>query len=67
MSAPIVEKMGGQLDAPVDKSSIPLGRLGDDQDMAGGLLHLASRAGGYLNGHVTILDGGRLNTFPNSY
>ncbi|OIW24487.1 NAD(P)-binding protein [Coniochaeta ligniaria NRRL 30616] len=69
MSAPIVQAAGGSIDdngglIPVDKSVVPLGRMGDDQDMAGQILYLASRAGSYCNGNIILVDGGRLATFP---
>lgn len=71
MSAPIVEAMGGSLSGgdliPLDKNVVPLGRMGDAQDMMGTVLYLVSRAGAYLNGNVTVLDGGRLGTFPSAY
>ncbi|OTB00891.1 hypothetical protein M426DRAFT_323896 [Hypoxylon sp. CI-4A] len=54
---------GGQ--AP--KNMIPVGRAGDDQDMGGVILYLASRAGGYNNGAVIVTDGGRLTTFPSTF
>lgn len=47
-------------------SGIPLQRMGDEQDMAGTLLYLASRAGGYANGSVVTIDGGRLSKFPST-
>ncbi|KAG6031992.1 hypothetical protein E4U41_007353 [Claviceps citrina] len=49
---------------PVPTSMIPMGRIGQETDMAGVILYLASRAGSYCNGVVVVLDGGRLNTFP---
>lgn len=71
MSAPIVEAVGGDATTggliPLNKSVVPLGRMGDAQDMAGTVLYLVSRAGAYLNGNVTVLDGGRLGTFPSTY
>ncbi|KAL1867307.1 putative secondary metabolism biosynthetic enzyme [Diaporthe australafricana] len=71
MSAPIVEAMGGDASKggliPLDKTVVPLGRMGDTQDMEGTVLYLVSRAGAYLNGNVTVLDGGRLGTFPSTY
>lgn len=71
MSAPIVEAMGGSLSGgdviPLEKSVVPLGRMGDAQDMMGTVLYIVSRAGAYLNGNVTVLDGGRLGTFPSTY
>jgi len=69
MSAPIVEAAGGTLGQPLamDKSVIPLGKIGDERDMAGTILYLASRAGAYVNGNILIVDGGRLGTFPSTY
>ncbi len=68
MAAPIVQAAGGSLvgdgPIPLDPSIVPLGRMGDDSDMAGQILYLASRAGAYLNGNTIIVDGGRLGTFP---
>jgi len=39
-------------------SNVPLGRIGQPEDMAGLSLFLASRAGAYLTGTVIPLDGG---------
>jgi len=49
------------------KDVIPLQRPGDEQDMSGLILYLASRAGAYVNGNVSLLDGGRLGTFASTY
>jgi len=69
MSAPIIQAVGGSLAQPLamDKSIIPLGKVGDDRDMAGAILYLVSRAGAYVNGNILIVDGGRLGTFPSTY
>ena len=40
--------------------NIPAGRFGTPQDIGGLLIFLCSRAGAYLNGSVTALDGGYL-------
>ncbi|KAK8069636.1 hypothetical protein PG994_006252 [Apiospora phragmitis] len=64
MSAPIMARQGDGLPA---KKDIPLERAGDEQDMAGAILYLASRAGAYCNGTVIVSDGGRLTTFPSTY
>lgn len=71
MSAPIVHAAGGSLSGhtgtiPIDKASVPLGRMGDEADMAGQILYLASRAGAYCNGNIVVADGGRLTTFPST-
>ncbi|KAI8963229.1 NAD(P)-binding protein [Daldinia sp. FL1419] len=61
MSAPIIEKGG------IGKDMVPLERAGDEKDMAGAILYLASRAGAYCNGTVLVTDGGRLTTFPSTF
>jgi NAD(P)-dependent dehydrogenase (short-subunit alcohol dehydrogenase family) len=40
------------------EQSVPLGRIGRPDDIAGLTLFLASRAGSYLTGSVIALDGG---------
>ncbi|KAL2073649.1 hypothetical protein VTL71DRAFT_10975 [Oculimacula yallundae] len=42
------------------KSGIPLGRIGEKEDVAGACLFLSSRAGAYVNGATIALDGGSL-------
>lgn len=70
MSEPIVEAAGGSMTGggtiSLDKNIVPLGRMGDEVDMAGQILYLASRAGAYLNGNTIVVDGGRLGTFPSA-
>ena len=38
--------------------SVPLGRIGEPDDVAGTTIFLASRAGAYLTGAVIPVDGG---------
>jgi len=40
---------------------IPAGRWGDDQDLIGPAIFLASSASDYMNGHVLCVDGGWMN------
>ncbi|MCJ1475681.1 hypothetical protein MMC13_004344 [Lambiella insularis] len=49
------------------KEKIPAERVGTDEDMAGCILYLTSRAGAYCNGNVIITDGGRLSVMPSTY
>ncbi len=48
-----LETFGDQI-----KSTIPLGRIGRPEDMAGATIYLASRAGAYLTGLTIRVDGG---------
>lgn len=48
----------------VPKTNIPQQRMGTEQEMAGTVLYLASRAGAYMNGSVVTVDGGRLSVVP---
>lgn len=61
MSAPIIGT------GVTSKDKIPAERVGSEEDMAGCILYLASRAGAYLNGNVIVTDGGRLSIMPSTY
>ncbi|KAH0275425.1 NAD(P)-binding protein, partial [Aureobasidium melanogenum] len=50
-----------------EKTYIPAQRTGDEEDMAGTILYIASRAGAYLNGNILVIDGGRLNVMHSTY
>lgn len=50
---------------PSDRS--PAERTGSEQDIAGTILFMASRAGAYLNGETMITDGGRMAQLPATY
>ncbi|KAF5010509.1 hypothetical protein FDECE_3326 [Fusarium decemcellulare] len=66
MSEPIVKLYSNSAGQPgaVPSEMVPLQRMGDEKDMGGTLLYLASRAGSYCNGTVIVVDGGRLGNFP---
>jgi NAD(P)-dependent dehydrogenase (short-subunit alcohol dehydrogenase family) len=57
--------MAYALDDPQSRAQVaarvPLGRIGDPDDMAGAPIYLASRAGRYLTGVVIPVDGGITN------
>ncbi|KAF2101802.1 short-chain dehydrogenase [Rhizodiscina lignyota] len=46
---------------------LPSKRFGGDEEMAGAILYLSSRTGGYSNGSILITDGGRLSIIPATY
>jgi len=66
MSEDVIKQRGEGKDA-WPKNVIPEQRVGDVKDMAGAVLFLTSRAGGYINGNVLIIDGGRLSVLPATY
>ncbi|CZS96207.1 hypothetical protein WAI453_009819 [Rhynchosporium graminicola] len=49
------------------KEICPMERSGSEEDIAGVALFMTSRAGGYLSGNITVVDGGRLGQFPAAY
>ncbi|KAF9485810.1 NAD(P)-binding protein [Pholiota conissans] len=58
---------GFALDPFALADTVPLRRTGTQEDMAGTILFLASRAGAYVNGAVWLVDGGRVGTVASSY
>jgi NAD(P)-dependent dehydrogenase (short-subunit alcohol dehydrogenase family) len=46
---------------------VPVERIGTEEDMAGCILYLTSRAGAYLSGSVMLTDGGSLSILPATY
>ncbi|KAL7784565.1 hypothetical protein V8C37DRAFT_395675 [Trichoderma ceciliae] len=48
-------------------SFIPLARMGTEDEFAGAMLFLTSRAGGYVDGSVLLTDGGRLSIATSTY
>lgn len=46
---------------------IPMLRPGKEEDMAGAILYLVSKAGAYCSGTVIVSDGARLSVLPATY
>ncbi|KAH6704848.1 short chain dehydrogenase/reductase family [Verticillium dahliae] len=51
----------------IGRDMVPLERVGNEEDMAGAVLYLASRAGAYCNGSIIMTDGGRLGNFASTF
>ncbi|KAG7088767.1 hypothetical protein E1B28_012733 [Marasmius oreades] len=56
-----------KLDPYALAASVPLKRAGTEEEIAGTILFLASRAGAYVNGAVWLVDGGRVGTVASCY
>jgi len=67
LSAPLLAGKEPGKEGTFPTSFIPLQRTGDEQDMAGTILYMASKAGSYCNGLILVIDGGRLTLLPSSY
>ncbi|QIW99621.1 hypothetical protein AMS68_005139 [Peltaster fructicola] len=59
MTAPISKAYEGTKGV-MPKSMVPQERMGTSEEMAGTILYLAGKAGGYCNGSVMLIDGGFL-------
>jgi len=51
----------------MDKENSPAERTGSEEDFAGVVLFLASKAGAYINGETILTDGGRISQLPATY
>jgi NAD(P)-dependent dehydrogenase (short-subunit alcohol dehydrogenase family) len=49
------------------KTLVPAERMGNAEELAGTVLYLASRAGGYTNGNISLIDGGFLANHAGTY
>ena len=48
------------VNAQCNDGQAPLGRFGEPEELAGGILYLASRASSMVTGHTLAIDGGWL-------
>ncbi|KAF2114817.1 hypothetical protein BDV96DRAFT_646687 [Lophiotrema nucula] len=67
MTSAIFQNAGPGNSATFDPPVVPAERQGKEEDIAGAILYLASKAGAYLNGSVVVVDGGRLGTLVSTY
>lgn len=49
------------------KTLVPAQRMGVADELAGTVLYLASKAGGYMNGNISLIDGGFLANHAGTY
>lgn len=61
------ENDSGISDGSFGREMIPLTRAGGEEDIAGLVLFMAGASGGYLNGNITVTDGGRMSVLASSY
>ncbi|KAG5952465.1 hypothetical protein E4U53_000807 [Claviceps sorghi] len=51
----------------LDSKLVPLERVGTEEEFAGIVLFLASKAGGYVDGNIILSDGGSIAMIPSCY
>ncbi|KAG8160627.1 hypothetical protein KVR01_008891 [Diaporthe batatas] len=61
------ENNRNHINIAIPPEEVPLGKVGDEEDMAAAILFLAGKGGKYLNGNVVVTDGGRLGISPAVY
>ena len=49
------------------RTLVPAQRMGAADELAGTILYLASKAGGYTNGNISLIDGGFLANHAGTY
>ncbi|KAL4931488.1 SDR family NAD(P)-dependent oxidoreductase [Aspergillus undulatus] len=67
LAAVLIQSRKPETEAADDDRFIPARRFGGDEEMAGAILYLASRAGSYSNGLILVSDGGRLSVMTGTY
>lgn len=67
LAAGLIASRDPSQEGPENPMFIPAQRWGGNEEMAGTLLYLASRAGAYCNGSIVPMDGGRMSVMPASY
>ncbi|KAI0403154.1 short chain dehydrogenase [Xylaria palmicola] len=67
MAAPVMGARDPGSEGPDHPDFMPARRFGAEEEVAGSILYLASRAGAYCNGMCLSFDGGRLAVIPSTY
>jgi NAD(P)-dependent dehydrogenase (short-subunit alcohol dehydrogenase family) len=67
LASVLIQNRTPETEAFDDQRFTPAKRFGGDEEMAGAILYLASRAGSYSNGSILISDGGRLSVMTGTY
>ncbi|KAJ5958827.1 uncharacterized protein N7479_005977 [Penicillium vulpinum] len=67
LAAVLISSRKPEEEATHDDRFIPARRFGGDEEMAGAILFLTSRAGSYSNGLILTTDGGRLSVMNSTY
>lgn len=57
---PAMANLGGEALNQAIAAAVPLGRLGEPEDIAAAMVFLASPAAGYITGQTLVVDGGAL-------
>ncbi|KAI0143669.1 short-chain dehydrogenase [Xylariaceae sp. FL1272] len=67
MAAPVIASRDPETEGIDHPAFMPARRFGVEDEMAGSILYLASKAGAYCDGLVFAFDGGRLSVIPSTY
>lgn len=67
LASVLINTRSPEEEPPTDQRFIPARRFGNEEDMSGAILYLASRAGAYSNGLILTTDGGRLSVMGSTY
>ncbi|KAK5133406.1 hypothetical protein LTR08_007745 [Meristemomyces frigidus] len=72
LAAGLIARVTMKKDDPTEEGAFekefqPAERVGKTEDMAGTVLYMASAAGAFMNGNITVLDGGSMGQLPATY
>lgn len=62
-----VQKQWESTNGVMPRTLVPQQRMGREEELAGTILYLASKAGGYCNGNISVIDGGFLANHAGTY